>query len=308
MPSDSIRSLEQGFPCFVLVCFHAISSNAFETCPYSFFSFFCYYKSSWHCYPIGIWNLRFFPYVWLQNKLISTSFEVRTVPFARTSPLFCFQFFQKGSCLRNREKLGGQIPFAHLILILDLVQPINSSLLDKSKNDRLLSVMKGNWMWWAMPLTQTIALHLMFWEVSPFLHLVAMRILVVVSVDYLLELTLPLPKLCNGRKENNASDWCSWKYKMWHTECNCLSPCGFFLFCLHYSSILHVLAIILFSSFSLNHLCPLTQSPVSRWDKFFEFILRLPLSFSLWYFEYRSPLKFMLMYNFHWNSVKKWDM
>lgn len=177
---------------------------------------------------------------------------MRTVLFALTSPFFCLQFFQKGSCLRNREKLERQRPFAHLILILDLVQPINSSPDDRSKSDRLLSGRKGNWMCWAMPLTRTIALHRKFWEVSLFLHLVGMRILVGVSVDYLLELTLPLPKLCNGRKQNNASDWCSWKCKVWYIECNCLSPWGFFLFCLHWTGILLVLKIISFISFSFK--------------------------------------------------------
>ena len=183
---------------------------------------------------------------------------MRTVLFALTSPFFfCLQFFQNASCLRNREKLERQRPFAHLILILDLVQPINSSPDDRSKSDRLLSGRKGNWMCWAMPLTQTIALHWKFWEVSLFLHLVSMRSLLGVSVDYLLDLTLPLPKLCNCRKQNNVSDWCSWKCKVWHIECNCLSPWGFFFFfflffCVHWTGILLVLKIILFISFSFK--------------------------------------------------------
>lgn len=133
--------------------------------------------------------------------------------------------------------------------------------------------MKGNCMWWAMPLTWTITLYPKFWEVSPFLPLVAMRILVGVSVDYLLERTLHPPNLCNSRKQNNANDWCSWKCSvtlwmqllvtLWIFSSFACIPPAFFMF----------LQLFCSAASPLNHLCPLTKSPVSRWDKLFEFIL-----------------------------------
>lgn len=83
--------------------------------------FFCYYKTSWNCYSLRIWNWRHLnlcyqaraTHIWLQNKLSLVPFEVRVVFLCQehqplpSSPVFVLiEDFLESSQVVIRQGIG----------------------------------------------------------------------------------------------------------------------------------------------------------------------------------------------------------